>query len=121
MNRWMANIFSVIFNIAHLIAFFALLVFLADARESQSFGITDGFGVFLAFLAISAGYILFVGVVSTLLSINETLQSIENLLGGSEKAKPNKSPTSMGGSNMPTTPDDIWNSPKVDSDDKKKK
>ena len=121
MNRWMADAFSVIFNITHFIAFFVILYTVGQLRENESYGLDDGFGVFLAFLAISAVYILFVGVVSTLLSINETLRSIETLLAGSEKAKPNKSSTSIGGSKMPTTSDDIWNSPKEEPDDKKKK
>ena len=46
---------------------------------------------------------------------NETLQNIESSLAGSGKAKPYKSPPSMGGGKMSATPDDIWNSSKVDS------
>jgi len=122
MNRWMTDIFSVIFNIINLIAFVIFVIGLVNALSSpETYGFYDRTFATLSVIGLFVLYILFVGVVSTLLSINETLQNIESSLTGGGKAKPNKSPPSMGGSNMPTTPDDIWNSPKVDSDDKKKK
>ena len=122
MNRWMTDIFSVIFNIINLIAFVIFVIGLVNALSSpETYGFYDRTFATLSVIGLFVLYILFVGVVSTLLSINETLQNIESSLTGGGKAKPNKSPPSMGGGKMSATPDDIWNSPKVGSDDKKKK
>ena len=122
MNRWLANIFSGIFNIVNLIVFLGFIVFLVGAwRSPENYGLSDSSSSFFVFLALLALYILFIGVVSTLLSINETLQNIESSLTGSEKPKHNQSPPSMLRGKNPTKADDIWNSPKGEPDDKTKK
>ena len=122
MNRWMTDIFSVIFNIINLIAFVIFVIGLVNALSSpETYGFYDRTFATLSVIGLFVLYILFVGVVSTLLSINETLQNIESSLTARGKAKPNKSLPSMGVGKMSATPDDIWNSPKVGSDDKKKK
>ena len=122
MNRWLANIFSGIFNIVNLIVFLGFIVFLVGAwRSPENYGLSDSSSSFFVFLALLALYILFIGVVSTLLSINETLQNIESSLTGSEKPKYNQSPPSMLRGKNPTKADDIWNSPKGEPDDKTKK
>ena len=122
MNRWLANIFSGIFNIVNLIVFLGSIVFLVGAwRSPENYGLSDSSSAFFVFLALLALYILFIGVVSTLLSINETLQNIESSLTGSEKPKHNQSPPSMLRGKNPTKADDIWNSPKGEPDDKTKK
>ena len=122
MNRWMTDIFSVIFNIINLIAFVIFVIGLVNALSSpETYGFYDRTFATLSVIGLFVLYILFVGVVSTLLSINETLQNIESSLAASGKAKLNKALSSMGGGKKSTTPHDIWNSPKADSDDKKKK
>ena len=122
MNRWMTDIFSVIFNIINFIVFVIFVIGIVNALSSpETYGFYDKTFATFSVIGLFVLYILFVGVVSTLLSINETLQNIESSLAGSGKAKPNKSPPSMKGGKMTTNPDDIWNSPKLDLDDKTKK
>ena len=122
MNRWLANIFSGIFNIVNLIVFLGFVVFLVGAwRSPENYGLSDSSSAFFIFVALLALYILFIGVVSTLLSINETLQNIETSLIGSEKSKPNKPLPSMPRGKNPTKADDILNSQKEVPDNKTKK
>ena len=122
MNRWLANIFSGIFNIVNLIVFLGFVVFLVGAwRSPENYGLSDSSSAFFIFVALLALYILFIGVVSTLLSINETLQNIETSLIGSEKSKHNKPLPSMPRGKNPTKADDIWNSQKEVPDNKTKK
>ncbi len=122
MNRWLANIFSGIFNIVNLIVFLGFVVFLVGAwRSPENYALSDSSSAFFIFVALLALYILFIGVVSTLLSINETLQNIETSLIGSEKSKPNKPLPSMPRGKNPTKADDILNSQKEVPDNKTKK
>tara|TARA_B100000989_G_scaffold100741_1_gene73580 strand:+ start:604 stop:972 length:369 start_codon:yes stop_codon:yes gene_type:complete len=121
-NRWLANIFSGIFNIVNLIVFLGFVVFLVGAwRSPENYALSDSSSAFFIFVALLALYILFIGVVSTLLSINETLQNIETSLIGSEKSKPNKPLPSMPRGKNPTKADDILNSQKEVPDNKTKK
>ena len=115
MNKWIADAFNVIFAIINIFVFAGFAIAIIGAWLSpEIYGIYNRTISTLLVIGFFILYILFVGVVSTLISINETLNNIELSLKRRKRAKPNKSTPSISESKPPNTPsvdDDRWTPP----------
>ena len=75
-NRWIASIFGRLLTVLHVIVVIGLLVYWLNALNSYGGAQVQTLITFAVFF----GYVIIVGAITTLISMNETLVRIEKAL-----------------------------------------
>ena len=73
MNQWIAKVFGNLITVIHLLVLLGVVIFAAEG------------GAIFQLIAFVVGYLLFVGLVSVFISINERLGEIRDSLKGTNE------------------------------------